>query len=86
MCYGIKTKLSEISPLGPAFRVGIAKDNDGEGGKNLACWTTFGWKPQADLANADIGFVHVGRDRFIVPESDAAKRVIEVLWNNRNES
>ena len=47
---------------------------------DLTLMTTFGWKPQADLAEDGIGFIHKGYERYVVYTGDAAEDCVKGLW------
>jgi hypothetical protein len=48
--------------------------------RDLSRLSTFGWKSQAALKNSGIGFVHFGRERYIVSGGEAAQKVAQYLW------
>jgi hypothetical protein len=47
---------------------------------DLSHLSTFGWKPQAALDKSGIGFIHFGRERYIVSDGEAGGKVVQHLW------
>ena len=60
----------------PLFFLEPEPDNE----RDLSLQSTFGWKAQAALERSGIGFIHFGRERYIVSSKEAGEKVVQDLW------